>query len=118
MSAAVQITSIVCCRIVAYSDSEGEDEPFRLTRRKKKKAQGREEAEAEKDDAPSTSSPAAVIMPAATQIARGQHQIFRAARSLFVPPSSSHAPKIPPIMQLNSNQQKCAHTLPSLLNFY
>ena len=31
------VTNPLGCRIVAYSDSEGEDEPFRLTRRHTKK---------------------------------------------------------------------------------
>lgn len=37
------------CRIVAYSDSEGEDEPFRLTRRRRQKKEEEEQTEVEEE---------------------------------------------------------------------
>lgn len=70
-------------RIVAYSDSEGEDEPFRLTRRRKKQKEDGEQTEAEEEieEEPSTSNGstrAVKVIP--KQIIRSERRIFRAAR--------------------------------------
>ena len=71
-------------RIVAYSDSEGEDEPFRLTRqrRKKKEDEGQTEAEEEDEqaDKPSTTT-AHTSAPPSKQGPRA----FRTVRLNLVP---------------------------------
>lgn len=72
---------MVHCRIVAYSDSEGEDEPFQMARRRKKKKEAEEQSaetgEDEKTEEASTSK--------ASSPARASHRgprVFRAARLL------------------------------------
>jgi len=66
------------CRIVAYSDSEGEDEPFRLTRRHTKKKPAEEAASSSdgEEASPGTSAPA----PNSQVLARSGPRIWKAAR--------------------------------------